>query len=388
MPTPPPPAPRRDSAAATTTAAEPAASPTPPAPKGVDGPAPEPDAGRARVVLRRFLRHRSATAGAVVIVLLFLFAFVGPHLTHWSYQDVDYTSIRSAPGARHWWGTNAIGQDVFAQTARGMQKSLLIGLLVALFSTVLASLVGACAGYFGGWTDRIAMFGVDLLLVFPSFLVIAIVSPRLKSAGWIAFVGLLALFGWMITARVVRSMTLSLRDRDFVRAARFMGLHPLRIVLRHILPNVASFLIIDATIQVGGAVMSETGLSYFGFGVQPPDVSLGTLIADGTDSALTYPWMFFFAAGLLVVFVLAVNLVGDGLRDALDPTAPAAARRAARTGGRRRARTRPAAVPRPAAQSPGVQLPAVQPPVPVLDQDRPLPGGGQAPDPTTPETAP
>ncbi|NJP79445.1 ABC transporter permease, partial [Streptomyces sp. AA8] len=104
------------------------------------------------------------------------------------------------------------------------------------------------------------------------------------------------------------------------RAAQLMGVHPLRIIVRHILPNISSFLIVDATIAVGGAVMSETGLSYFGFGVQPPDVSLGTLIADGSDAALTYPWMFFFAAGLLVVFVLAVNFLGDGLRDALDPT--------------------------------------------------------------------
>jgi peptide/nickel transport system permease protein len=294
-----------------------------------------PGAGRGRVVLRRFLAHRGAAAGALVILALFVLAFAGPHLTHWSYASVDYESIRTPPGAGHWWGTNAIGQDVFAQTVRGLQKSLLIGLLVALFSTGAASLVGACAGYFGGWTDRLLMFLVDLLLVFPSFLVIAIVSPRLRSAGWIAFVGLLALFGWMITARVVRSMTLSLRDRDFVRAARFMGLHPFRVIIRHILPNVASFLIIDATIQVGGAVMSETGLSYFGFGVQPPDVSLGTLIADGTTSALTFPWMFFFAAGLLVVFVLAVNLVGDGLRDALDPTSDRARRRAERRARRR-----------------------------------------------------
>ncbi|MER5544490.1 ABC transporter permease [Streptomyces sp. NPDC002589] len=282
--------------------------------------------GRSALVLRRFLRHRSALAGAVVLVLLFLLAFAGPWLTPWSYDHIDYGALRSGPSAQHWWGTNRIGQDVFAQTVRGLQKSLVIGLLVAVMATGLASLVGACAGYFGGWTDRLLMFCVDLLLVFPSFLVIAIVSPRLRSAGWIAFVGLLAVFAWMITARVVRSMTLSLKEREFVRAARYTGVGPLRIIWRHVLPNVASFLIIDATIQVGGAVMSETALSYFGFGVQPPDVSLGTLIASGTGAALTYPWMFFFAAGLLVVFVLAVNLVGDGLRDALDPTSKGAPR--------------------------------------------------------------
>ncbi|MDI5963833.1 ABC transporter permease [Streptantibioticus silvisoli] len=291
-------------------------------------------AGRAAVVLRRFVRNRGALAGAVVLVLLFLLAFVGPLLTHWSYDSIDYTALRQAPSARHWWGTNGIGQDIFAQTVHGLQKSLLIGLLVAVFSTAVAALVGACAGYFGGWPDRLLMFAVDLLLVFPSFLVIAIISPRLKDGGWFAFVGLLAAFAWMITARVVRSMTLSLREREFVRAARFMGVGPFRVIWRHILPNVASFLIIDATIAVGGAVMSETALSYFGFGIQPPDVSLGTLIADGTTSAVTYPWMFFFAAGLLVVFVLAVNLVGDGLRDAIDPTARRRARRR-RTGPRR-----------------------------------------------------
>ncbi|WKK25999.1 ABC transporter permease [Streptomyces olivoreticuli] len=302
---------------------------TPPVTAAPETPAP---AGRTRVALRRFAAGTNAVVGAAVLLLLFLLAFGGPHLTHWSHTDIDYSALRQAPSATHWWGTNRIGQDVYAQVLHGLQKSLLIGLLVALFATVLASVVGACAGYFGGWTDRLVTFFIDLLLVFPAFLIIAIVSPRLRDTGWLAFVGLLAVFGWMITARVVRSMTRSLKERDFVRAAELMGVHPLRIVFRHILPNVSSFLIVDATIAVGGAVMSETGLSYFGFGVQPPDVSLGTLIADGSGAAVTYPWMFFFAAGLLVVFVLAVNFLGDGLRDALDPTSGQHRRRRRRKG--------------------------------------------------------
>ncbi|MQS12362.1 ABC transporter permease [Streptomyces kaniharaensis] len=277
--------------------------------------------GRGRLVLTRLLAARAAVTGAAVVLLLFALAFGGPYLTPWDYATPDFTALHQPPSAQHWFGTNGIGQDVFAQVVRGLQKSLIIGLLVALFSTVLAGLVGACAGYFGGWTDRALVFLVDLLLVFPSFLIITIVSPRLKSTGWLAFVLLLALFNWMITARVVRSMTISLREREFVRAARFMGVRPLRIISRHILPNVASFLIIDATIAVGGAVMSETALSYFGFGVKPPDVSLGTLLAAGTSEAPVFPWLFYFPAGLLVLFVLAVNLIGDGLRDALDPTA-------------------------------------------------------------------
>ncbi|WP_323184961.1 ABC transporter permease [Kitasatospora purpeofusca] len=282
--------------------------------------------GRGRIVLARLLAARWAVVGVVVVLLLFLLAFGGGLVTPWDYATPDYGALRQPPSGTHWFGTNGVGQDVFAQTIRGLQKSLVIGLLVALFSTVLASLVGACAGYFGGWTDRLLMFLVDLMLVFPSFLVITIVSPRLKGAGWLAFVLLLALFNWMITARVVRSMTISLREREFVRAAQFMGVRPPRIIFRHILPNVASFLIIDATIAVGGAVMSETALSYFGFGVKAPDVSLGTLLAAGTSEAPVFPWLFYFAAGLLVLFVLAVNLIGDGLRDALDPTSEGARR--------------------------------------------------------------
>jgi len=276
--------------------------------------------GRLKLVLARLRAARGVLVGTAIVLLLFLLAFVGPYLTPWDYATPNYTAIRQPPSAEHWFGTNGIGQDVFAQTVRGLQKSLVIGLLVALLSTLLAGLVGACAGYFGGWADRTLMFLVDLLLIFPSFLIIAIVSPKLKGAGWLAFVLLLALFNWMVTARVVRSMTLSLREREFVRAARFMGVRPFRIILRHILPNVSSFLIIDATVTVGGAVMSETALSYFGFGVRPPDVSLGTLLAAGTDQAPVFPWLFYFAAGLLVLFVLAINLIGDGLRDALDPT--------------------------------------------------------------------
>ncbi|GAA2241189.1 MULTISPECIES: ABC transporter permease [Kitasatospora] len=281
-------------------------------------------AGRLRLVLGRMLAARGVLVGCAIVLLLFLLAFGGPYLTPWNYATPDYLAIRQPPSGQHWFGTNGLGQDVFAQTVRGLQKSLIIGLLVALCSTGLASLVGACAGYFGGWTDRALTFVVDLMLVFPSFLIITIVSPKLRGAGWIAFVALLAAFNWMITARVVRSMTRSLGEREFVRAAQFMGVKPLRIILRHILPNVASFLITDATIAVGGAVMSETALSYFGFGVRAPDVSLGTLLAAGTDQAPVYPWLFYFAAGLLVLFVLAINLIGDGLRDALDPTSEGA----------------------------------------------------------------
>ncbi|MDQ3885589.1 MAG: ABC transporter permease [Actinomycetota bacterium] len=273
---------------------------------------------RGRLVARRFARNRHAVFGLCSIVFLFALAYLGPLVSPWGYAEVDYTAFLQPPSPDHWFGTTQIGNDVFAQTIRGLQKSLVIGLLVGLISTSLASIVGAAAGYFGGWTDRVLMWFTDLLLVLPAFLIIAILSPFFRGKTWLVFVALLAAFFWMITARIVRGMTLTLREREFVIAARFMGVPAWKIIARHIVPNMASLLIIDATITVGLAIIAETGLSYFGFGVQPPDVSLGTLIASGTSSALTFPWLFLFAAGFLILAVLSVNLVGDGLRDALD----------------------------------------------------------------------
>ena len=282
---------------------------------------------RGRMVLRRFLRRKAAVFGLAVVVLLYLMAFIGPLISPWGYAEPDYTAFLQPPSAEHWFGTTKIGEDVFAQVMRGLQKSLTIGLMVGVVSTGVAALVGALAGYFGGWVDRSLMWVVDLLLVLPSFLIIAVLSPAFKGESWLLFVVLLAGFSWMITARIVRGMTLTLREREYVKAARFMGQSPLRIIFKHIVPNMASLLIIDATITIGAAVLSETGLSFFGFGVQPPDVSLGTLIATGTDSVLTYPWLFYIPAGFLVLFVLAVNLFGDGLRDALDPSSSRARKR-------------------------------------------------------------
>jgi peptide/nickel transport system permease protein len=272
-------------------------------------------------VLRRFLRRRLAVGGLVVLVVLFLLAFVGPFFSQWSYDSKDFEALFEPPSTRHWFGTTQIGQDVYAQTLRGLQKSLVIGLLVAFFSTGIAAVVGACAGYFGGWVDRSLMWLVDLLLVLPSFLILALLSPSFRGRTWLLLVVLLAGFSWMITARVVRGLTLSLREREFIRAAQFMGVPSRTIIARHLLPNMASLLIIDATLNVGGAILAETGLSYFGFGVQLPDVSLGTLIAAGVTSAFTSSWLFLFSGGLLILTVLAVSVVGDGLRDALDPNA-------------------------------------------------------------------
>jgi peptide/nickel transport system permease protein len=271
------------------------------------------------LVRKRFARNKLAVAGLVILVAMFVLAFVGPFFGKYSWDSLDFFNLLQPPSKEHFFGTSQIGGDVYALTLRGLQKSLIIGILVAIFSTGLAAIAGGFAGFYGGKVDRSVMWIIDALLVLPSFLIIAVMSPWFRGRTWLIFVVLLAAFGWMITARIVRSATMSLRERDFVRAAIYMGIPARKIVFRHLLPNVASILIIDATLNVGGTILSETGLSYLGFGVQPPDVSLGSLIAEGTASALTYPWLFMFAGAALVLTVLAVSFVGDGLRDAFDP---------------------------------------------------------------------
>nr|WP_131741242.1 ABC transporter permease [Actinomadura roseirufa] len=263
-------------------------------------------------------RSRRAVAGLALLVLLFALAFAGPLVSPWAWDGTDFTAFRQGPSAGHWLGTTPSGRDVFALTLRGMRKSLLTGLLVAALSTGLAAVVGTVAGFAGGWPDRLLMWGVDLLLVLPSFLVVAVLAPRLGGSG-AALVPLLAAFLWMVTARVVRAATISLREREYVLAARFLGVSGPRVVLRHIVPQLSSLLVVDAGLNVSVAVVAESGLSYLGLGVRPPDVSLGTLIADGGPAATDRPWPFLSAAGLLVLIVLAVNLLGDGLRDLLDP---------------------------------------------------------------------
>jgi peptide/nickel transport system permease protein len=286
-------------------------------------------ASRRTLVLRRFVRNKPAVASLVLLAIMFIGCYALPPLLPYSYSDLDFFALQQPPSAEHWFGTNSLGQDLLAQTLRGMQKSMLIGVCVAFISTVIAATVGTIAGYFGGWRDRTLMWVVDLMLVVPAFLLITIVVQRTKG-DIVWMIVLLSVFSWMISSRIVRGMTMSLKEREFVVAARYMGVRDARIIIRHIVPNVASIVIIDTALNVGIAILAETGLSYLGFGVQPPDVSLGTLIASGTPSATTFPWLFLFPAGVLVLIIFCANLVGDGLRDALDPGSRALRGRKAR----------------------------------------------------------
>src|ERR1700727_760651 len=281
-------------------------------------------ASRRTLLLRRFLRNKPAVASLIFFVALFIACYTLPAVLPYRYTDLDFYALQQPPSTDHWFGTNALGQDLLAQTLRGMQKSMLIGVCVAIISTGIAATVGSISGYFGGWRDRALMWFVDLMLVVPGFILILILTPRTKSSGnVIVLVLLLSGFGWMVSSRMVRGMTMSLREREFIRAARYMGVSNRRIITHHVVPNVASILIIDTALNVAAAILAETGLSFLGFGIQPPDVSLGTLIADGTQSATTFPWVFLFPAGVLVLILVCANLTGDGLRDAFDPASDA-----------------------------------------------------------------
>ncbi|WP_083090353.1 ABC transporter permease [Actinomyces vulturis] len=276
---------------------------------------------RGEIFRRRFLRNRSAVIGLIGFLGIILLALVGPMISPWHFTESDFLSFHTPPDANHWLGTTKDGSDVFAMTVEGLRKSLVIGLSVATIQIVVATTIGSAAAYFGGWFDKLALWVIDLMLVIPAFLTIAIISQRVsaesKGSVWM-FIILLGAFGWMLTSRVVRSMTLSVRNQDYVTAAKYMSVPAPVIIVRHIIPNISSYLIIDFTLGVAAAVLSETTLSYFGFGVKPPNTSLGTLIAQSQGDVVVYPWTFIAPALVLVVMLVCINLIGDGVRDALD----------------------------------------------------------------------
>jgi peptide/nickel transport system permease protein len=273
-----------------------------------------------RLILGRFVRHRLAMASMVILGLLVVVAFLGPTLSGHDYREPG-PDLSQAPSFDHWFGTNELGIDTFAQVQRGAQRSIQVALLVSLLSTTFGTMVGAVAGFYRGWADAVLMRMTDLFLTIPTLAVLLVVAARFQGSrnSWIPIVLIIAGFAWMPLARLVRGVTLSLREREFVEAARAVGASNPRIIFRHILPNSLGPIIVNGTLVVAGAILIETALSYLGFGIQPPDVSLGNLIRDGVPAARTRWWLFYPPGLFLLMFCLAVNFIGDGLRDAFDP---------------------------------------------------------------------
>ena len=275
---------------------------------------------RGRETWRRFKRHRQAILGLALIVLLTGTALLAPALAPYDPDaQADIVATRyQAPSVSHPMGTDRFGRDIFSRVLYGARISLSIGLLAVLIAITLGTAIGAIAGFFGGRLDTVLMRGVDLLLSFPRLVLLVVLVALFEPS--IALVTLvLGLTGWMGVSRIVRGQVLTVREMEFVTAARVLGFGRARILTRHVLPNVLTPVIVAATLGIGNTILAEAALSFLGLGVQPPTASWGNMVASGRDAMLDAWWITTFP-GLAIVFtVMAFNLVGDGLRDALDP---------------------------------------------------------------------
>ncbi|MEN3361858.1 MAG: glutathione transport system permease protein [Mycobacteriales bacterium] len=273
-------------------------------------------------IIRRFLHNRIAMTAVVVYLLIQLAAFVGPLFYRWSYFDLDKTALSQPPGSPgHILGTQDIGRDLLAMMMRGVQRSTYICVLFVLLAGTLGVLVGSVAGYFGRLVDNLLMRFVDLVLTIPNLVVIIVVAskfPSTRSAVGVAI--FIAAFGWMDLARIVRSTFLSLREREFVEAAHALGASNRRIIFKHLIPNSLGSIIVWATLGAATSVILEASLTYIGYGVQGNDTSLGRLVSEGVSAADTRPWLFYFPGLALMIIVMSINLIGDGIRDAFDPS--------------------------------------------------------------------
>jgi peptide/nickel transport system permease protein len=279
----------------------------------------------AHLVLRRFFKHRLAAIALIVLALMILLATAAP-LSRFSPTDQEPSNQFQSPGAAHWFGTDELGRDVYTRILFGGRISLEVGLLSTLLTIVAGVLVGAAAGYYRGWLDNVLMRITDAFLTFPTIFVLIILGsmlrdqpvPWLKNSVLIVIV-IIAALSWMWPARLVRSLFLVLRERDFVDASRAVGASDLRIIFRHILPNCIGPILVSGTLQMAAAIITESGLSYLGFGVQPPTASWGSILSTAQTHVFIAPWLAVFPGLMIFVTVMAINYIGDGLRDAFDP---------------------------------------------------------------------
>jgi peptide/nickel transport system permease protein len=277
---------------------------------------------QGRIIFDRFIRNRAAIAGALALILLFLFCFLGPLLWRIDTDAINVTSASSslaAPSLQHPFGTDDVGRDEFARVMAGGRVSLLIGLSSMFVAIFFGVGIGSLAGYYGGVVDNLLMRFTDVVLAVPLYLLLFVLSASFTDHTPRSVIILISLLTWTYAARLVRGEFLALKEREFVLAARTIGARNFRLMVRHILPNAAGPIIVNATLLVGANIILESVMSYFGFGIQPPASSWGNLVADGQGFFDVAPWLVLTPGLLIFLTVLSFNLVGDGLRDALDP---------------------------------------------------------------------
>jgi peptide/nickel transport system permease protein len=309
--------------------------PTPVLPGGETGAEPlmpevkEPPArSQWQLFVRRFLRHRLAILSILVLVLLYI-VISFPHLFAPYPLNPKTLAQPHGPTLKHLLGTDDLGRDQQTRVMYAAHLSMTIGILVALFSTVIGTAIGATAGYFGGWVDQLLMRMTDLFLVMPAIAVIAMAQNGLQDKSFPLIgkvttpelmIGLLSILFWMPISRIVRGLFLSIKEKEFIEAARASGASSVRIMVRHILPNTIGPIVVNTTLVVAQAILLESALSFLGLGVKPPSVSLGSMLSDAEQWVGTHnAYLIYFPGLVLLIIVLAVNFLGDGLRDAFDP---------------------------------------------------------------------
>jgi len=267
---------------------------------------------------RRFLRNRVAVAGLVVVLALFIIALSASTVAPYPPDEIDTGNILSPPSRSHWLGTDVLGRDVFSRILYGAGVSLSVGFVAVSISSVIGIILGAVSGYFRGWPDKIVMRFVDIMLCFPSFFLILAVIAFVGPSIWNIMI-VIGVTSWMSVTRLVRAEFLSIRERDFVQAARGQGAGDMRIIFIHILPNAMAPILVAATLGIASAVLVESGLSFLGIGVQPPDPSWGNMLTEGKDNIEIAWWLSLFPGLAILVTVMGYNLLGEGIRDSLDP---------------------------------------------------------------------
>lgn len=277
------------------------------------------------VILRRFFKHKLAGV-AVAVLLLLIVASALAGLNPYNPTDQNPTNKLQDPNGEHWFGTDELGRDVLSRILHGGRVSLAVGLLSTLLSIFVGVVVGALSGYFGGWTDSILMRITDAFLTFPTIFVLILLGAFLREQqlfilqnSIFVVIIIIAALSWMWPARLVRGLFLVLREKEFVSASRALGGSPWRMIVRHILPNCVGPILVSGTLQMASAIITESGLSYLGFGVQPPTPTWGSILSTAQDKILTDPWLGFFPGFMIFLTVMAINYIGDGLRDAFDP---------------------------------------------------------------------
>jgi peptide/nickel transport system permease protein len=275
-----------------------------------------------QLILRRFVRHKVAMVSLGAFLLIVAWAFLGPLVWPHSHT-IDRSIPQNVPWFQMWehpLGTTQLGHDMVGRLMKATQNSILVGLVASTLGVTIGTIWGSVAGFYRGWVDAIMMRIVDVIIVVPLLVIYLVVAGSVRGgASWYGIAILIGLFAWTIDARIVRGQVLSLREREYIEAARAMGASDARIILRHLIPNTTSIIVVAFTLAAPLAIIAEATLSFLGFGIRPPDISLGQMIAQAQTAVFVRPWLFYLPGLIIVAIVLAINFIGEGLRDALDP---------------------------------------------------------------------